>query len=278
MLKTDKIHYDMFQHNIRRAKALITVQDTIDWLIDNDFNIQPMINKFLEKLGIPNLMPVISPKIEQAVTEDKEFTKKIEEIVKNFKVNQKDIKKMVMPIVRALESIEALYDHPLYYEAVVIIVGAFEIYLKETMVTLVSRNKSVEMKFYDMLKSKLSYDKLKEYDYDWEYILGYIIGENYNWFETQQMDNAYTKVLNIESIFQNKNVEKRIRNFIKLRHLIVHNAGIVDRKFQTETHTKVPIDQPYPVEKKYVLDMIGLIVKVVDGIETEIHGKGGKKR
>ena len=137
--------------------------------------------------------------------------------------------------------------------------------------TLVAKNKSVEDKFYNELKDSLNYNKLRESDYDWENLLGYLVVENFSFYDTQQIDKLYTRILKIKSIFRNNSIKKRIQNFIKLRHLIVHKSGIVDNKFKNDTQTKVPLNVPYPVEKKYVLDMISSISKVVEDIEKNIR-------
>ena len=56
----------------------------------------------------------------------------------------------------------------------------------------------------------------------------------------------------------------------KIRHLIVHNAGLVDQKFKKETRCRYKIDTVYPLTKKYVEDMIGSMFKVINKIEKEI--------
>lgn len=259
MLRTDRIHYETFQYNIGKAKALITIQDTLDKLVEGKFN----INQFFEKTGKD-----IFQETEENIQINAELTKRMEE---RIKINAKDIKALIKSLEKIFQSLQTVYEQPLYQEAVVIVVSSFETYLKDTVVTLVTKNKSVEGKFYNELKDSLNYTKLRESGYDWENLLGYLVVEKFSFYDTQQMDKLFTRILKIDTIFRNKGVDKKIQNFIKLRHLIVHKSGIVDNKFKKETQMKVPLNAPYPVEKKYVLDMISSISKVVEDIEKNIR-------
>jgi hypothetical protein len=259
MLRTDKIHYETFQYNIGKAKALITIQDTLDKLVEGEFN----FSQFFEKAGKD-----IFQETEEKIQINEDLRKRLEERIKN---NQKEIKELIKSLEKIFESLQTVYERPLYQEAVVIVVSSFETYLKDTIVSLVTKNSSVEDKFFKELKDSLNYNKLRESGYDWENLLGHLVVENFNFYDAQQIDKLYTRILKIDSIFRNKSVKKRIQNFIKLRHLIVHKSGIVDNKFKNDTQTKVPLNVPYQVEKKYVLDMISSISKVVENIEKNIR-------
>jgi hypothetical protein len=259
MLRTDKIHYETFQYNIGKAKALITIQDTLDKLVEGEFN----FSQFFEKAGKD-----IFQETEEKIQINEDLRKRLEERIKN---NQKEIKELIKSLEKIFESLQTVYERPLYQEAVVIVVSSFETYLKDTIVSLVTKNRSVEDKFFKELKDSLNYNKLRESGYDWENLLGHLVVENFNFYDAQQIDKLYTRILKIDSIFRNKSVKKRIQNFIKLRHLIVHKSGIVDNKFKNDTQTKVPLNVPYQVEKKYVLDMISSISKVVENIEKNIR-------
>lgn len=266
MLRTDKIHYETFQYNIGKAKALITIQDTLDKLVEGKFD----LSQSFEKIG-----KGIFQETEEKIQINEELTKRMEERIKN---NQKEIIDSIKSVEKIFESLQTIYESPLYQEAVVIVVSSFETYLKDTIVSLVTKNRSVEVKFFKELKDSLKYDKLQEYDYDWENLLGHLVVENFNFYDIQQIDELYTRILKIDSIFRNKSVKKRIQNFIKLRHLIVHKSGIVDNKFKNDTQTKVPLNVPYPVEKKYVLNMTSSISKVVEDIEKNIREKEFSKK
>ncbi|MFZ3383041.1 MAG: hypothetical protein WA144_03860 [Candidatus Methanoperedens sp.] len=259
MLRTDRIHYETFEYNIGKAKALITIQDALDKLVEGKFN----FSQIFEKVGKD-----IFQETEENIQINEELTKRMAE---RIKINQKEIKESIKSLERIFVSLQTVYERPLYQEAVVIIVSSFETYLKDTIVTLVAKNKSIEDKFYNELKDSLNYNKLRESGYDWEFLLGHLVVENFNFYDAQQIDKLYTRILKNDSIFRNKSVKKRIQNFIKLRHLIVHKSGIVDNKFKNDTQTKVPLNVPYPVEKKYVLDMISSISKVVEYIEKNIR-------
>ncbi len=266
MLRTDKIHYETFQYNIGKAKALITIQDTLDKLVEGKFD----LGKFFEKIGMD-----IFQETEKKIQINEELTKRMEERIEN---NQKEIIESIKSLEKIFESLQTIYESPLYQEAVVIVVSSFETYLKDTAVTLVTRNRSVENKFFSELKDSLNYTKLRESGYDWENLLGHLVVENFNFYDTQEIDKLYTRILKIDSIFRNRGMKKRIQNFIKLRHLIVHKMGIVDNKFKNDTQTKVPLNEPYPVEKKYVLDMISSISKVIEDIEKNIREKEFSKK
>ncbi len=243
MLRTDRIHYETFEYNIGKAKALITIQDTLDKLVEGKFN----FSQIFEKVGKD-----IFQETEEKIQINEELTKRMEE---RIKINQKEIKESIKSLEKIFESFQTVYERPLYQEAVVIIVSSFETYLKDTVVTLVAKNKAVEDKFFKELKDSLNYNKLRDSGYDWENLLGQLVVENFNFYDTQQIDKLYTRILKIDSVFRKKSVKKRIQNFIKLRHLIVHKSGIVDNKFKNDTQTKVPLNVAYPTISKIVEDI-----------------------
>ncbi len=193
----------------------------------------------------------------------------------NTKEGRKGLKKAFAPMAYLFRSSEIISKKPLYYEAVVSAVTAFETYLKDTIINLITDNRKVEQRFFLELNDKLSYEKIKKYDYDYDKLMGYIVIENFDFFKLDKINSLYRKALSGQkdsfSIFQNENRRKRIEKFFKIRHLIVHNSGIVDHKYRKETNSKLKDGDSIQLTRKYILDIIGSMKKIVDNIENEIE-------
>ena len=192
----------------------------------------------------------------------------------NTPEGRRGLRKAFGPIVNLFKSSEIIYERPLYYEAVVSVVTAFETYIRDTIIDLVSNNRIVEKRFSSTLMKKLNYEKIKDYNYEWDKIMGYIVSEEMKFFECNDIERNYREALgknkNSFSLFKNENQKKRIQNFLSLRHIIVHNGGIIDHKFKKETKSKYNLGEPYPVSKKYIINIIGSMKNIVEYIEELI--------
>lgn len=287
-MKHKNIHYNFFQYTITRSKALIYLQDGIDILLESEGDFfsylsdkypktAPFFNSFKEfSMSIlDNFKESAESSINRIELNEKEL-KKFEKRIKNAvtQLKPEELERIFKPLINILESVQMIYDSPLYYDAIVTSVTAFETYLRDTLVDLISNNRKVENRFSQELQKDLNYEKIRYYDYDMENIMGYIVAEKISFYDLNEVDNGYRKIFGKTkgrfSIFESQNQKKRLRKFIKIRHLIVHNAGLVDQKFKKETRCRHPIDTVYPLTKKYVEDMIGSMLKVVNKIEKEI--------
>ena len=105
--------------------------------------------------------------------------------------------------------------------------------------------------------------------------------KNISFFQLDQVEKAYERIFGNAAkfkLFTSKKQKKYLQNYLHLRHIIVHNQGTVDHHFVEATGSRIPVGEGYPLTKKYVMDRIGTIGKVVETIEAAIRAipKNGK--
>lgn len=291
MLRRGKEIYNAFQYSIERARALLDLQDGIDMLLKSNGDLisfakkrSPEASTILDAIEMywKLIGKLIEENLEKFVGAHEKQSQKLMKALEGFssKKIQKSIEKAFKPLIVSLEATSMIHRDPLYFEAVVTSVTAFETYLRDTLVNLISLNYDVEERFFKELK-ELSYEKVKDYWYDWDYILGFVAVENISFYNLDQVNNAFRKAFGKKKdsllIFKSKYQKKNLQNYLRLRHIIVHNQGKVDHKFIKETNSKYFIDEYYKIKEKYVKDMIGSMCKVVEKIEEEIYGHGKKR-
>jgi len=283
-LRIKKEIHDSFQYSIARARALLALQEGINLLLElqeSEDIFAAIIKRFdgtvpffdIVKENIIEPMKQKMVEVTKDFQEDRGYKTKVEESAS--KLDVKGIEKAFKPLIEIIQSVSMVYEDPLYHEAIVSSVTAFETYLKDTIVYLVSNSKRVEARFTKTLNKKLSYEKIKYYGYEWDRLMGYIVADNIEFYKLNEVERAYREALGKKKsgrfkILSNDSQQKKLQNFIRLRHLIVHNGGFVDHKFRKETNCQYKVGDPYPLTKKYVESMIGTMIKVVDKIEEEI--------
>jgi len=284
MLNYDDKIYDAFIESINRAKAMLIIQESMDTF----YGYVNGEKDFFEYLGekYPNSRPmldIIFNMVSLVKTTSLMEEKNLEEMGKQTEVafsgfDERDFIRMFKPLISFLESLETISEDPLNKEAIVTSVTAFEAYLKDRLIDLVSNNKDIEKRFTDELKKGLTYDKVKEYNRDWGNILGYVVSENVgSFFNVNDVEKTYKRVLgkvgdDNYSLYKSDNQKKLLRNYIELRHIIVHNSGIVDHKFKKITNSKYKTGELFEIKKKYVETMIGVMENIVNNIEDELDG------
>jgi len=67
------------------------------------------------------------------------------------------------------------------------------------------------------------------------------------------------------------NKKSSLHYYLRLRNLIVHNAGYVDQKFMNEVECEYPVGGIHPVTVENVTELIGLTEGIVRRIEKAIE-------
>jgi len=290
MIKYDKSIYESFNHTMGRAQAMLKVQSGMNKfkeLISGEKSITEAFNDAFPSLAEPieafnDISQSVGEEVKENIDENK-YKKKIERVRDSFEeVDQKQLEKEGKPLVDFFQSLDTLCKEPLYKEAVVTSVTGFETYLKDRLIDLVIKNRSIERKFSPQLKEGLNYEKVKKFNRDWEKLLGYVVLEGVgSFFDVNNIDKIYRRVFGKKkddnfSFFSGDRQRKMLRNYIELRHIIVHNSGIVDHKFYDVTNGRYKLDEPFLIKSRYVKTMIGSMKKVIDKIESEIDHYEGK--
>jgi len=278
--------FEAFRHSIVRAWALLALQDSLEelaaWTEEEGGSFFGMLGK-RSPLGLKEIFNIIDETMKSVLPEvekrmEEELQKKKDEINKHSKkikdISEDDLTEAFRPLIEFICAMREVLVDPLYYDAVVSAVTAFETYLKDTLVLLISHNKQIEGRFYKELQEGITYDKIKTYDYDWDSILGYVVADNIRFHDLDNVDETFKKAFNKTqkrwSIFRNKKAKQKIQQFIEVRHLIVHNAGFVDHHFKKKTGCELDIYEPYPLEREEIEAIMLEMLKTAEKIEKTI--------
>ena len=237
----------IFQQNITRARALLEIQDMVDIILENDvtfgYNDDP------------------DPDIPRTKGTGDEKLKILERAVANLR--------------RDLASTKLLYSRPLYYDAVVSIVTAFETYLKNTLVWIMVRDRKTSRKIMKYYNNRVRFEDIETLNFN-KYTIGNILAiHKFSFFKVDKVETAFIKMLGGHNrrfvLFSNETQKHSIRNFLELRHLIVHKGGIVDKRFLNKTGFTNRIGEQYEVTKEYIAGMTEAIINIVMKIESELE-------
>lgn len=250
--------FDLFRYSIWRSCGLLTLQNIIGRLAEFEEN--PVYQEYFSAIG--------------QFFEEKE--ERLMELPDNdINSNREEISSFLSFFAEFGMSLELVSKRPLYSEAVVSSVTAFETFLKSSIVYLVSEFEEIEKRFTPELDKELSYGKIKEFDYERELVLGYVVAGTINFYEMEQVDNAFKRAFGMEdekglSFFSSKKAKQKLQRFISIRHLIVHKGGFVDSKFKKKTNCAEEIGEEYLIEREYIEEMLKEMFHTASEIEDYI--------
>ncbi len=234
--------YDIFLSNISRAKALLEVQNLIDIMIQDKKTLQDYIN---------------TKSFDEEKTTILSFYNSISALSEAFKTS------------------EISFEHPLYHDAVVSAVTSFEAYLKNRLIELMLNDGKIAKKINRKYQKEIDFEVIKKLNIN-KYTIGEILSiHRFSFFKMSKVDQAFKRVLDERSdrftIFVCEKQKKNLKNFIELRHLIIHKGGVVDALFIRKTKCPFEVGNIYDASREYIVKNIGELKSVVDNIERLIR-------
>jgi len=122
------------------------------------------------------------------------------------------------------EDLGLLMDQTLLEQALVIAVSAFEVYLKEIVVSLVTQNKNIRERFCQEINAELSLAKLQEYKEDAKRTQGEIVADRVR-LDTNSIKHLLKRLTENQNIFGDAKTERKVNTIFEKRHIIIHRAG-----------------------------------------------------
>ncbi|KEA64087.1 hypothetical protein ADIMK_1822 [Marinobacterium lacunae] len=181
--------------------------------------------------------------------EAQELTK--EELDKNG-FNDSEVINSVVATLNELEKDEAIAtsNHSTLRQSVVILWSATESLLRDSVRECLNQDKVLAGKFFESPitspywnKKNISYDHLMAYNFDLSEKLGDVALEINECANPTSMSSAYAFLLGSDSDSYKAIKSKEFFYFYKLRNLIAHKNGVVDKKFKDETGSSEPIGE-----------------------------------
>lgn len=279
-MKVSKLPFRNFDYNIRRAEALARLDGYLEDLLYNEGKgtIQPLFkipNELMQAMGIEEILNRVLGRIEESVKNEfeAEYKRKgkehYEKIAKEYINRQKPY---LQKIQKMFEDLGLLMDQTLLEQALVAGVSAFEVYLRELVVSVVALNPKVRKRFYPEISEKLGVSILEEYGEDAKRAQAEIVAGLVK-LDINKIKNLLARLMYLGNVFTDRKTELKVTKIFEIRHIIIHQTGFIDPKFKKVTKSKSGIDKQIMLTRRYVLDSIKTLKKVVERIENHVHRK-----
>jgi len=225
--------------------------------------------ELMQSIGIDDFMKDVEKAMEGRFKAQCELKGK-----EHFERIAKDIVKRLKPRIKKIsvifEDLGLVMDQTLREQALVVAVSAFEVYLKEIAVSIVTLNPTIRRKFNREIEIELSRAKLEDYKEDAKRTQGEIVADLVK-LDTRRMKRLLKRLIGTENVFGDRQTEEKVRRILEHRHIVIHRASLIDPKFKKATKYKGAIDRQVTISRRYVLESIGLLEMLARRIETAIH-------
>ena len=281
MVRASKLPFKNFEYNIRRATALARLDGYLEDILHNEGKrtIGVFLNlpkELMQSFKMDDLMRDIEKRIEAHFKAEYNQRGK-QHFEKIGKELARRLKPHIEKISEIFQDLGLLMDQTLLEQALVVAVSAFEVYLKEIVVSVVTLNKSVRERFHEEISIGLSLTKLQEYKEDAKRTQGEIVADLVK-LETRRIKSLLKRLIGNENIFGDLTTERKVRKIFEKRHIIIHRAGLIDPKFKKVTRYKGAIDRQIVISRRYVLRSIAILTELVDRVEASIRSSPSSQK
>src|SRR5947208_9233291 len=262
MVRVSKAVWENFEFNLNRARALAQAQHYLEvfaeegeqaaWKYINrlfaeifrwrDFDLGAIIKKKSDSAAIP-IQEELKRRLEGKPAE--RLTRRLETFGKTYDELPWRIRKLLEPIM----SLGLLTEQTLVEGAVVLAVAAYEAFLKDVIRAEALKKPSIVGEFPHVEKQAYS-PALRRYSGKIRIAKAELLAESLESHHTTSVRSYFKRIYRIENVFEAAPVERAVSRFIQIRHLIVHNGGIVSPDFRRKTKWKTQrigdrIELPY---------------------------------
>ena len=280
MVRASKLPFKNFEHNIRRAEALARLDGYLEDILYNEGKrtIGIFLNfpkEMMQSFEMDKLMREFERKLETHFKAEinRKGKQHFENIAKDL---ARRIKPQIEKISEIFQDLGLLMDQTLLEQALVVAVSAFEVYLKEIVVSLVTLNKKVRERFHQEIDAELSLAKLQEYKEDAKRTQGEIVADRVR-LETGSIKRLLKRLIENQNIFCDTKTERKVREIFEKRHIIIHRAGSMDPKYKKATKYKGAIDKQVVISRRYVLKSIAIFKELINRVEASIRSPSSPK-
>lgn len=283
MVKLSKQAYRVFERNMRKSWGLLRLQFYANDLVrtggkESIGKVSQFLSDMLSYFGMgpyksfedlvdkeftPLIERELIPKIQASLAgvPEKELERKGEkwlaENIDEFEQVKKDIERLMVAV-----------EYVLLEQALVTAITAFEVYIRDVTSEVVAKNVFIEKRFTTELFNKLNYQAIV----DSKRILGLAVGSvaagSYDFNNPKNLKNHIGKLVGKWNPFTESKKLKAFAMLLAYRHLIVHRAGIVDRKFIKDTGYKGREGAPIKLSYLYVEEALVLLEKLASDVQN----------
>ena len=193
------------------------------------------------------------------------------------KLDEKKAKELSEKATKLAEPIFAVINlrgQTLLEQAVVLGVTAYEAYIADTIDALFRLNPKLLDKFTNELNKGLKWSGISRHGKDaQEAARAFLIQKNKP-LELGATKTLFARLMKIENVFGNDETERTLRRFIENRHVIVHRAGKVDRKFREVTGSRQGLETYVELTTTFVSEGLDFLSGFVARLQARIEALG----
>ncbi len=190
---------------------------------------------------------------------------------KTAKIAIDRIQKLAEPILL----IVTLQGQTLLEQSVVLGVTAYETYIGDTVESLLRLNPTLFDKFSPELRAQLGWDDLRKHGKDWREASTAIILDAHRAFDLAKVKELFRRLADIDNVFGDAEKEESIVKFLAHRHLIVHRAGRIDRRFKEITGSRQALNSKVELTTSYVTEGIETLGTFAEGLQGRLESTAG---
>ena len=179
-MRVDRSIFRNFQHNLNKARALAKAQGYLEGLRGNSSSgllrvFGDIMTEFSQSLGIDDFDEVITSEMEKRI--EQQDPEELEKIGKDM---EKKLKPLMNKLQAIFEEVELLMNEVLLEQAVVNGVTAFEVYCRDTAISIIGRNRAIHPRFHQEIMPGLNYDEIAKSDFDLDRSIGIIAVKSFD--------------------------------------------------------------------------------------------------
>ena len=284
-MRVAKWPLNAFEENIKKARALAVAQQFLNRFLGEGpekfmNSVYAALTRTLgEVIGFDIFADLVQPIIKDI---GDELTRKYSERIpasfippdaeKAQRAAEK-LEKLSEPII----SITTLEGQTLLEQAVVLGVTSYETYVADTVSALFRLNSTLLDKFTQELDQGLKWSKIRRHGRNAQDAAIDFLQRKYNALELAQVKNLFSRMAGFENVFEDEETERSLRKLIEHRHIIIHRAGKVDRKFQEIAGSRQARGSTVELTTTYVTegleDLSAFVRSLQSRLETQATGK-----
>lgn len=148
------------------------------------------------------------------------------------------------------------------------IVTILETYLKDKFLEILLQNTKTMKKHYDKaIKIK---ELFEGKDKDLNRIIAKHITNSYNFQKIEDIKYVFDKSLNITI---SDDEENTLTKLFHIRHILIHNSGIIDREFKCNVKTDQKEGETIRLVRKEVHELIQSVLEFINKVEEKLDSK-----
>lgn len=155
-------------------------------------------------------------------------------------------------------------------QALVSAVTASEVYFRNKLFDTVQNDKRILKSFSD---TPIKIERIIETDLDILTILADCVVSDKNFQNISEVQKYYKKAFGSDFELCSEPELKELNKIFSIRHVIVHKAGIFDRKFNSETGLNYEIGKRHIFRRNEIIQMINFLEDIITNLNLKIDNK-----